>query len=127
MYKEYNPNPLNRRVGDCTIRAISKVTDQNWETTYSAIAIQGLLLCDMPSGNQVWGSYLRSKGFKRYLIPDEYMDTYTVRDFCEEHPKGMFLLALDSHVVAVYDGDYYDTWDSGNEIVIYYWMRKEDE
>lgn len=38
---------------------------------------------------------------------------------------GRYLLALDQHVVAVVDGDYYDTWDSGNEIPIYYWMKGE--
>ena len=28
MYIEYNSNPENKLVGDCVVRAISKVTDQ---------------------------------------------------------------------------------------------------
>ena len=48
-------------------------------------------------------------------------------DFCNDHPKGAYILALSSHVVAVVDGCYYDTWDSGQEIPIYYWTKKEDE
>jgi len=34
------------------------------------------------------------------------------------------ILALSGHVVCVMDGDYYDTWDSGGEVPLYYW-RKE--
>lgn len=30
----YNPNPERKLVGDCVIRAISKVTNQTWEDTY---------------------------------------------------------------------------------------------
>ena len=121
----YNANPAGRNVGDCTVRAISKALGEDWEKCYSGMAVQGFVLCDMPSANHVWGAYLRSRGFHRHIIPDECPDCYTVRDFCRDHPEGMFILALSGHVVAVQDGDYYDTWDSGNEIPIYYWQREE--
>ena len=113
-------------MGDCTIRAISKALDQDWETTYAGTALEGYRLCDLPSANHVWGSYLKRKGFKRYIIPDECPDCYTVKDFCADHPSGTYILAIHGHVVAVCDGDYYDTWDSGDEIPIYYWKREDD-
>lgn len=50
----------------------------------------------------------------------------TVKDFCKENPIGTYILAISGHVVAVIDGDYFDTWDSGEEIPIYYW-KKENE
>ena len=128
MYIDYNANPIGNRVGDCTIRAISLALGQDWELTYSGIAVEGYKLCDMPSANHVWGgAYLRSKGFKRNIIPDECPDCYTVEDFCADHPKGTYILALASHVVAVIDGNHYDTWDSGREIPIYYWQKREEE
>ena len=37
-----------------------------------------------------------------------------------DHPKGIYVVATGSHVVAVVNGDYYDSWDSGDEIVAYY-------
>lgn len=126
MFEKYNANPVCKRVGDCVIRAISKALDQDWEKTYSGIALEGFMLCDMPSANHVWGSYLRGKGFTRSLIPEDRMECYTVEDFCTDHPEGTYILALNGHVVAVRDGVYYDTWDSGNEIPIYYWSRKDD-
>lgn len=124
MWIKYNANPAGKRVGDCTVRAISKATDQEWEAAYSALTVEGFLLCDMPSANHVWGAYLRRKGFKRNIIPDACPDCYTVEDFCRDNPKGVYILALPSHVIAVIDGDYYDTWDSGGEVPIYFWERK---
>ncbi len=125
MWIKYNANPAGKRVGDCTVRAISKATDQEWEAAYSALAVEGFLLYDMPSANHVWGAYLRRKGFRRNIIPDTCPDCYTVEDFCRDNPKGVYILALPSHVIAVIDGDYYDTWDSGGEVPIYFWERKE--
>ena len=119
MWINYNANPAGRQVGDCTVRAVSKVLDEDWEQSYSGMALQGFMLCDMPSANHVWGAYLRSKGFERHIIPDTCPDCYSVKDFCKDHPKGRFLLALSGHVVCIIDGNYFDTWDSGNEIPLY--------
>lgn len=52
-------------------------------------------------------------------------DCYTVQDFCEEYSEGTYLVAIGDHVVTVIDGDYYDAWDSGNEIPISYYCGRE--
>lgn len=119
----YNPNPSKSRVGDCTVRAISKAIGQDWETTYAGLTAYGFAHHDMPSANHVWGSYLRSKGYKQYIINDNGKEIYTVNDFCQDNPEGTFILAIDGHVVCVVDGFYYDTWDSGEEIPLYYWRK----
>ena len=126
MFQKHNENPMKSRVGDCTIRAISKALGQSWDKTFVGIAIQAFCSCDMPSSNAVWGAYLKSKGYERNVVPSDCSDCYTVSDFCEDHPEGTFILALDKHVVAVIDGDYFDTWDSGDEEVIYFWVKKGD-
>lgn len=125
MWVEWNPNPLGKRVGDCTVRAVAKGTGESWEDAYSGMALEGFLLSDMPSANNVWGAYLRRKGFTRHMIPDTCPDCYTVKDFCKDHPKGMYIVALHGHVIAVNNGDYFDSWDSGNETPLYY-FQKED-
>lgn len=121
MYVYFNPNPKDKLVGDCVIRGISKVTGLSWDEVYLGICMSGYESKDMPSSNDVWGSFLLSKGFKRNLLPDTCPYCYTVKDFCNDHQVGIFLLATGSHVVAVEDGDYYDAWDSGNEVPMYYW------
>jgi hypothetical protein len=127
MFVSYNPNPQGRNVGDCVIRAISKLLDQSWNEVYAQISVYGLMRSDIPSANHVWGAFLKSKGFKRKLIPEDYPDYYTVEDFCRDHPHGSYLLAIDGHVVTVKDGCHYDSWDSGHEIPIYYWYKETEE
>lgn len=122
MWKYYNPNPKHSRVGDCVVRAICKLTGQSWTDTFCDLALYGLMRCDMPSANAVWGQYLIDKGYKRHFIDDS---EYTVRDFAGEHFKGRYLLAISGHVVCSVDGDWFDTWDSGDEIVVYYWQKEE--
>jgi len=38
-YEYYNPNPMSRNVGDCSVRAISKALDTDWETAYIDITM----------------------------------------------------------------------------------------
>lgn len=125
MWKQYNPNPRSERVGDCTIRALAKATGQEWDKVYAQLCLQGYVMADMPSANNVWGAYLKKEGYKRYIVPDESCpECYTVEDFCNDFPEGVYILALSGHVVCVTDGDYYDTWDSGKEIPMYYWKKE---
>lgn len=125
MYVYYNLNPDKNIVGDCVIRAIGLLTNQDWDTTYLRIVIQGLLMHNMPSSNAVWGAYLYNNGFRRYMVKDVYPNVYTIKEFCADNPYGAFLICGDEHVVAVIDGNYYDTSDSGEEAVLYYWRKEE--
>lgn len=122
-YIQYNANPKRSRVGDCVIRAISKATGKSWDEVYKDLSAEGYALADMPNANNVWGSYLRKLGFKRGIISDNCPDCYTVSDFVTENPRGTYILALSSHAVAVVDGEYFDTWDSGDEVPLYYWVK----
>jgi hypothetical protein len=125
MFKYYNPHPSQRRIGDCVIRAISKVLDLEWNDTYTALCLQGYVMSDLPSSNQIWGAFLRKQGFIRQVIPNECPDCYTVEDFCKDHPTGIYVLGTGSHAVAVVDGFYYDAWESGREQPIYYYKKGE--
>lgn len=125
-YAYYNINPLKKTVGDCTVRAISLLTGKDWYTTYIGLATLGFSECDMPSSNSVWGKYLIDLGYIREPIPNTCPFCYTIKDFCEDHPSGKFLLATGSHVVTVINGTYYDSWDSGDQVPIYYWFKGEN-
>lgn len=121
MWIKKNLNPKGKSVGDCVIRAISMALNQSWDTTYLDMCSQGLIMCDMPSSNAVWGMYLYKNGFTKHAVKSQCPMCYTVKDFCEEFNKGTYVLCLSGHVICVIDGNYYDTWDSGEETPIYYW------
>lgn len=125
MWIEYNPNPTGRKVGDCAVRAVAKALSIDWETAYELIASNGYAMGDMPSSDSVWGSVLRQNGFYRKSIPNYCPDCYTVKEFCRDNPKGIFVLAFGGHVATVVNGDLYDSWNSLNEIPIYVWYRKD--
>ena len=124
-YIEYNPNPVSRHVGDCSVRAISKALDVDWESAYILNAVNGFSMGDMPSSDAVWGATLRQNGFYRYVIPNNCPDCYTAEQFCIDHPKGTYVLGFGGHVATVVDGDLYDSWNSSKEIPQFYWYRKE--
>lgn len=122
-YKNVNLNPEHKRVGDCTVRAIAAGTGKSWEDIYAALALEGYLLHDMPTANYVWGSYMRKCGWKRITLPNNCPDCYSVADFAADHPQGIYILALATHVLCVRDGDWIDSWDSGDEMPLYYWQK----
>ena len=125
MYSYYNSNPYKIRVGDCVIRAISKALNQSWEDTYIDLTIQGYLLGDLLSSNAVWDAYLKSKGFKRHIVPNDCPECYTIEDFCNEHPKGTYIIGTGTHAVCVEDGCVFDTWNSSGEVPIYFYYKGE--
>ena len=125
MWIKYNPNPTGRLVGDCSIRAIAKALNVDWDTAFDMVSRNAKLMGDMPSSDSVWGAVLRQHGFNKVVIPNACPDCYTVEDFCKDNPYGVFVIGFGGHVATVIDGDLYDSWNSSNLIPIYYWFRKE--
>lgn len=124
MWRHYNPNPTGRSVGDCSVRAVAKALDTDWETAYRLITENGYAMGDMPSSDSVWGAVLRQNGFYRKAIRSNCPDCYTAEDFCSDHPYGVYVLGFGGHVATVVDGVLYDSWDSSKEIPQFYWYRR---
>lgn len=126
MWKEYNPNPVARRVGDCAIRALAKALGVTWESAYAMAAANGYAMGDMPSSDSVWGAVLRQHGFTRHAIENTCPDCYTAEQFAEDNPEGVFVLAFGGHVATVDSGNLYDSWDSSQLSPQFYWTKEED-
>ena len=123
MYIEYSNNPVGRKTGDCSIRAVAKALNTSWEAAYISLALSGIQMGEVMNGNDVIGATLRKNGFKRANIPNTCPDCYTVREFAEQNPTGTYVLGTGNHVVCVDGGCYYDTWDSGDLVPIYVWYE----
>jgi hypothetical protein len=125
-YVYYNPNPRHKKsVGDCTVRALSKALAIPWETAFIDLVSEAYELGDMPSSNAVMQAYLRRRGFRKHIIDDLCPDCYSISDFANEHFRGTYIVGTGTHVVAVVDGDYFDSWDSGDEIPLFYYERED--
>lgn len=119
MYVHYNPNPCGKSVGDCVIRALTKALKASWHDVYLGLTVQGYMDCNWGSSNAVWGRYLQSRGYRKHQI-----DGCTVAEFAASHPHGDYILGTGEHVIALHDGDWYDSWDSDAEIVIFYFKKE---
>ena len=124
MWYSYNPNPLGINVGDCTVRAICAVTNGTWDDVHKALCDLARDMADMPSADRVWWELLRQLGFTRQIILDTCPDCYTIKDFCKDHPYGKYVLGPHEHAVAVVDGNYFDSWDSGDAVPTYYFAKR---
>lgn len=83
-------------------------------------------MCNLPSANSVWGTYLLNNGFTEKPLIARCKECYTLVDFCREHPNGVYVVGTDDHAVAVINGDHYDSYDSGNVNPTYYFEKQEE-
>lgn len=74
----------------------------------------------MPDRNRSWWAFLRAIGFTQFRLLDTCPNCYTVADFARDHPRGRYVLGPHEHAVAVIDGDWWDSWDSGDTVPTYY-------
>ena len=123
MWRYYNPNPAGRAVGDCSVRAVSAALDLSWDEAFDLLAHNAREMCDMPSADAVIGSVLRQHGYVRSVIPSTCPDCYTIGEFAEDHPRGIYVLGTGQHAVCVRDGVILDSWDSRQELPIFMWRR----
>lgn len=124
MWVKFNNNPAGRVVGDCSVRAVSLALNTTWERAFEMLAENAFLMGDMPSSDSVWGATLRQHGFRREAIKNTCPDCYTVRDFVKDFPRGVYVLGFGGHVATVIDGDLYDSWNSMQEVPVYFWYKK---
>ena len=127
-YRYYQPNKkdLKDEYGDCVIRSLTKVTGKEWLQVFEELLPYARELQCMPNGKACYEKYLISNNFLYHGISNKKGSKRpTVDSFTKEHKEGTYLLRVAHHCVAVVDGIYYDTWDSGDCCLYGYWERKE--
>lgn len=124
MYKYFNNNPLGRStVGDCSVRAVSKALGISWDEAHDMLADMSKAMGTIMNDNDVISAVLRMHGFYKENLPCTTRDCYTVREFARDNPIGTYVVGTGSHVVAIIDGNYYDSFQSGDESIICFWVR----
>lgn len=126
-YKYYQPNKkdLKDNYGDCAVRCICKAENLEWLDAYDMMyklsrEVQCPLNCKDGFEHIVktlgydYGKISNKKGTKRP----------TVKEFAKTHPTGTYICVVANHYVAVKDGQYHDTWDSGHKSLYGYWSKQ---
>lgn len=124
MYVFFNNNPLGRKtVGDCSVRAVSKALDISWDEAHDLLADMSKKMGTIMNDNDVISAVLRMHGFYKENLPWTCKDCYTIREFARDNPIGTYVVGTGSHVVCIKDGNYFDSWQSGDESVLYFWVK----
>lgn len=119
----YNPNPARKQTGDCVVRAVSIAEGITWDEAYEGLTDKAYTEKSMPSINPIWADYLEDHGYDIFGLPNTCPRCYTVKQFTRDYPLGTYILGTGNHAVAVIDGNYIDTWDSGNEVPMYFFRK----
>lgn len=121
MWIKANPNPEGKEVPDCVIRAIAIALNMPWLQVFDELCAVARNEFNIPSSDSVWGLYLYSKGFEPFLLPEACPRCVTIDEFTKWFPIGIYIIGTGSHAVAVIDGNYFDSWDSGLEVPTFFW------
>lgn len=133
MFIRYNNNPLQLDTGDCVIRALALALDYNWYMVHDELSFLSRKMSDVSVSNRVWKQYLFEKGLKEEFVPNTCPNCMSVKSFADRHPIGRYILSTceftrandnvfvtGNHVIAVINGDYYDTMDNGADVPLSY-------
>ena len=133
-YKYFQPNDkdIKDKMGDCQIRALAKALNKSWLEVFDLICpiireaqAMDIFCCDLTKTK----GFMKRIGFEYTGISNKKGSKRpTVEEFAKKHPKGRYVCSVASHVVAVVDGIYYDTWDCGYKSLYgYYELKGEAE
>jgi hypothetical protein len=115
MYRYYNNNPHHRNIDDCTIRAISLLTNRSWNEVYeelSTLANQDSLMMD---------SVIFIENYLDDRYPRECHYSKTVGEFANEYPYGKYAVSTNGHLTAVLGGIVHDSFDPTNKVMRCAW------
>lgn len=121
MWIKANPNPCGKEAPDCVIRAIAIALNMSWFQVFDELCSVARSDCNMPSADTVWGHYLYLKGFEPFILPQNCPRCITVQAFTEIFPNGTYIIGTGNHAICVINGNYYDSWNSGEEVPSFFW------
>ncbi len=125
MWIYANPNPEQKDVPDCVIRAICIALNKPWEEVFNALSEVALEHHSITSDDHIWGRYLWELGFVPFVLPESCPRCVTVDAFARIFNRGTYIIGTGYHAIAVVDGNYYDTWDSGGVVPTFFWIISE--
>lgn len=123
-YHFYNPNPRGCRVADCVKRCLTKATGMDYmEVQRELNRIKRELGVKDYTHKSVYQTFVKVRGYKKISFPAERGESrMTVSKLAEAQAFGDYegyniICNCAHHLVCVSNGEYWDTWDSGDKCV----------
>ena len=129
-YRYYQPNgkDLKDEQGDCSIRALTKFNDSTWVEEFDNLvkyARETQKMLDSLSNIEL---YMQDNNIPYTSVyKPKARHKITVDEFAKDHKSGKYIIycrvGYGTHLVAIDNGVYYDTWDCGDRIIYGYWTK----
>ena len=119
IYKYYNRNPNNDKLGDCVCRAISTATGLSYQAVDNLLQLTAdeydcdkLCVCCYHNllDNILCYERITCKRFE------------TVEDIARLHPRDTILARIEGHLTCIIKGNILDIWDCSTELVDCFWF-----
>ena len=118
-YQYYNNNPQQRHIDDCTLRAISLLTNRDWHSVFEELSYLANKDSLMMDSVEFIEDYLDDR------YPRECHYSKTVGEFAKEFPIGKYAVTMPYHITVVIDGVIYDTFDCSDRTMRCAWKIEE--
>lgn len=122
MYKYYQPN--KNQAPDCSIRALTKLLDKDWFVVFDYLVGIARKNQDVLISTSTFEEMLSDFNYQKYSFTRKGTKP-RLREFAKEHNKGKYFCYVRSgytmHCVCLDNGDWYDSWDSGDCKMVSYW------
>ena len=119
MFEYVNLNPYDRHIDDCVIRALSLLTNKDWDDVYKELVYYSSKKGFMTDNVEFVEDYLDD----RYIRECHY--SKTVGEFANEHPIGRYIVSMNNHVTSVINGKIYDTFNPSYKVMRCAWKIKD--
>lgn len=119
-FETYDPNPFTQsrrpkdrrgnrvilNTGDCTIRALTKISGKTYDEIYAMLAKEGARRHQMMNGTDTIGYVCKEFGYSIYRFSSS--DFIPFGTFMSVYKRGKFVLMSRDHAFAYCDGVIYD-------------------
>lgn len=138
-WKKYNPNPEQKNTGDCSIRSYCGAFGLTWDAAYDIASKIAKSMSELPDSNRVCDAII-TQHFGMHVMEEEVKNEHhedlvdndekpkkqkktkkkkvakmTINEFAMTHPFGTYIVVSPHHQTAVVNGEYLDSWDSGDK------------
>jgi len=117
-WKEFNPNPKERNIGDCTLRSYCAAFGISWDKAFdiaSRVAKENSSMIQYVADKVLVEEFncVVDEKYNKKTVKSK--DRIKVNEFALSHPYGTYILHVPKHQVTVVNGEYWDSWDSGDK------------
>ena len=131
----HNENPWKRVTGDCTFRALATAMEKPWKEVVMEMAEMSCRTGYAINDKKGIERYLKEQGWVKHKQPRKQdWKKYTGVEFCEllqsnecdlpVSKRARYIAHIGGHhIVAIVNGQVWDTWDSTDGCIGNYWTK----